>query len=266
MLNIPLKKAMTQGYLYVEEHESMGKALGVLRERQISCLFVLKNDLPVGIITERKIMEKAVKGVDILTASVKDIMSGPLLTLYRHNTIAEACELMTKQEIRHIGIIDENGRLRGSITPGNILNMMGSDSFSSAALVKEIMYPNIVLAQRDSNLKQAGIELLEKRSCCAIVMEDNRPIGLVSEKDAARCLSFGQKIETIILGKIMSSPVITVQELDTVAQGVVTLRTHHIHRAVVVNSEGEVVGTLAQNSFVRNIETVLDKKLQSRSY
>jgi predicted transcriptional regulator len=63
MLNISLKNIMTQGYFYVEEHESMGKALGVLRDRHISFLFVLKDDLPVTIITERKVMERAVKGM-----------------------------------------------------------------------------------------------------------------------------------------------------------------------------------------------------------
>ncbi len=266
MLNISLKNIMTQGYFYVEDHESMGKALGVLRDRHISFLFVLKNDFPTGIITERKVMEKAVKGMDLLTSSVKDVMSAPLLALQPEDTIAEACRFMSKHEIRHIGVVNGDGRLKGSVTPGNIVNMLSSDSFSSSALVKDIMYKNIVLIQPQSNLKEAGIEMLEKRSCCAIVMEDEMPVGLVSEKDAARALSYGQTIATIPLNKIMSTPVVSVKETDSIAEGIITLRHHRIHRAVVKNQEDRVVGTLALNNMVHNIDIVLNKKLASYSF
>ena len=266
MLKINLKNVMTKGYLYVEEHDSMGKALAVLRDRRISCLFVLKDDMPVGIITERKIMEKAIKGVDLLAAGVKDVMSGPLLSLQPSNTIAEACDFMTKHEIRHIGIVDAGGRLKGTVTPCNIVNLLSSDSFSSSALVGDIMFSNTVLEKPESNLKQAGIAMLEKRSCCAIAMEGDTPVGIVSEKDAARALSFGQNIASITLDKIMSRPVVTIREMDTVAEGIITLRNHCIHRAVVLNSQGKVAGTFALNNLVQNIKKVLNSKLESRSF
>jgi len=266
MLNISLKTIMTQGYYYVEENESMGKALGVLRDRHISFLFVLKDDMPIAIITERKVMEKAIKGMNLLTSTVNEVMSSPLLALQPDNTIAEACDFMKNHEIRHIGIVDAHGKLKGSVTPGNIVNMLSSDSFSSSAQVKDIMFTNVVLEQPDSNLKQAGIAILEKRSCCAIVMKDDLPVGLVSEKDAARALSYGQNIETIYLDRIMTTPVVTVQATDSIVEAIITLRSYHIHRAVVLNSEKKVVGTVALNNMVQNIDTVLNKKLMSRSF
>jgi predicted transcriptional regulator len=266
MLNTSLKNIMTQGYFYVEDHESMGKALGVLRDRHISFLFVMKNDFPTGIITERKVMEKAVKGMDLLTSSVKDVMSAPLLALQPEDTITEACRFMSEHQIRHIGIVDGQGRLRGSVTPGNIVNMLSSDSFSSSAQVQDIMYKNIVLVQPESNLKDAGIEMLEKKSCCAIVMQEGTPAGLVSEKDAARALSYGQNIATIPLNKIMSTPVVTIKDTDSIAECIITLRHHRIHRAVVQDREEAVVGTIALNNMVQHIDIVLDKKLASRSF
>ncbi len=266
MFNISLRSVMTQGYFYVEDHESMGKALGVMRDRHISFLFVLKNDMPVGIITERKVMERAIKGIDLLTASVQDVMSSPLLSMHPSDSIEDACEFMKKNQIRHIGIVSEEGRIQGSVTPGNIVNMVSSDSFSSSALVKDIMYTNIVLEKPDSSLKQTGISILEKKTCCAIVMDGDAPIGLVSEKDAVSALSYGQNIAAITLNKIMTSPVVTVQEMDTIAQGIITLRAHRIHRAVVKNNDNRVVGTFALNNLVDNIDLVFNKKLMSRSF
>ena len=173
---------------------------------------------------------------------------------------------MTKHEIRHIGIVDVSGRLKGTVTPGNIVNLLSSDSFSSSALVGDIMFSNTVLEKPESNLKQAGIAMLEKRSCCAIVMEGDTPVGIVSEKDAARALSFGQNIAAIKLDKIMSKPVVTIREMDTVAEGIITLRNHCIHRAVVLNNQDKVVGTFALNNLVQNIKKVLSNKLESYSF
>ncbi len=257
MLNTLLNKVMTKGFLYVEEHDAAGKALGVMRDMRISCVFVLRDDIPVGIITERKLMERVVKGVNIFNSKAKDVMSGPLVTLTPENTIADACELMGEKEIRHLGIVDSYGKLRGTVTPSNIVNLLGFESFSSIATVKDVMYPNLVLIEENTNLKEAAKSILEKKSCCAIVMSEGYPVGVVSEKDVSRCFGFGQNIETTSVDKVMSKPVIGVEEKDTVAQAIITLRQHRVHRLVVYNAQGKVSGILALNSLVRNIGKIL---------
>ncbi|MBM9605196.1 CBS domain-containing protein [Desulfopila inferna] len=257
MLNDPLRNVMTQGYLYVEEYQSAGKALGVMRDMRISCVFVLQDNKPSGIITERKIMKIAVSGSDVCTAAVKDVMSSPLISLTPEHTIGDACALIAEKEIRHLGIVDTAGRLKGTVTSSNIVNLMGSESFSSTALVRDVMFPNLVLLEEKSNLKEAGSAILEARSCCAIVMSEGYPVGIVSEKDVVRCLGFGQNISSVTLDRVMSKPVIGVEEKDTIAQAIITLRRHRIHRLVVYNDQGRVSGILALNGLVRNIHKIL---------
>ncbi|MFN2352964.1 MAG: CBS domain-containing protein [Desulfopila sp.] len=98
---------------------------------------------------------------------------------------------------------------------------------------------------------------LEKKTCCAVVMKDNKAIGVVSEKDAANSLSFGHNIAKVTLDKIMSSPVISVQDKDSIAQAIITLRRHRIHRVIAYNSVGQISGILALDGLVRNIEKIL---------
>jgi len=257
MLNISLKDVMTQGYLYVEERQFTGKALGVMRDMHISCVFVMRNNTPTGIITERRIMGRALTGINLYTAPVTEIMSRPLLSLTPENTIQEACDFMTKHEIRHLGIVDAYGNLKGTVTPGNIVNLMGTESFSSTALVKDVMHTNLVFEEESSTLKEAAAAIILQKTCCAIVMNNGYPVGVVSEKDVARCLGYGQDISGIRLNKIMSTPVIGVEETDTIAQGLITLRKHHIHRVLVYNKEGKVSGILALGGLVENIQKVL---------
>jgi CBS domain-containing protein len=249
---------MTQGYFYVEEHQSAGKALGVMRDMRISCVFVLRNDKPCGIITERKIMAKALNGGDIFSASVRDMMSSPLISLSPDNTIEEACDLIAEKQIRHLGIVDNDGMLKGTVTPSNIVNLMGTESFSSIAQVKDVMHSDIVFLDEDATLKEAGEAILDSHSCCAVVMSEGYPTGVVSEKDIVRCLGYGQNIGAITLDKVMSKPVIGIEEKDTITQAIITLRRHRIHRVIVYNEKGKVSGILALNGLVRNIKKILN--------
>ena len=259
MLNVLLKDAMTQGYLYVEEHQAAGKAMKVMRDMHISSVFVMKYDRPVGVITERKIIEKAVQGIDLFTATAKDVMSSPVIQLCVDNTVGEACKLMKEKEFRHLAVVDDTGYLKGTITSSNIVNLMGSESFSSIAQVKDVMYPNVVIGKKDTDLKDIASELLELRTCCGIVMnEEDTPIGIVSEKDITNCIGFGHNINKVKLEKIMSTPVIGIHEKDSVAQAIITLRRHRIHRLVCYNYQGQVSGILALGGLARNIEKVLN--------
>lgn len=258
MLNVLLKDAMTQGYLYVEEHQAAGKAMKVMRDMHISSVFVMRYDRPVGVITERKIVEKAVQGVDLFSATAKDVMSSPVIQLGVNNTVGEACKLMKEKEFRHLAVVDDLGSLKGTITSSNIVNLMGSESFSSIAQVKDIMYPHVVFGKKESILKDVAYELLEKRTCCAIVMSENAPIGIISEKDITNSIGFGHRIDKVKLEKIMSTPIIGIHDKDSVAQAIITLRRHRIHRLVCYNYEGQVSGILSLAGLARNIETVIN--------
>lgn len=256
MLREPLKNVMTQGYLYVNPEQAAGKALGVMRDMRISSVFVLDGDKPVGIVTERKIVEKAISGVNLFFTTVATIMSSPLIALTADKTVGDACNLMKEREIRHIGVVDQGFRLVGTLTPGNIVNLLGMESFSSTATVKDVMHAEVVTVQESTSLKEAMQAIFTRKTCCAVVMKEGYPAGVVSEKDATRCLGFGNNIHTTPVHKVMGKPVIGIDQKDSVAQAIITMRRHRIHRLVVYGNNG-VCGILSLNNLVRNIETIL---------
>lgn len=257
MLNVLLKNVMTQGYLFVEEDQAASKALAVMRDMRISCVFVLRGDLPVGIITERAVLGHSIIGVDLFSARVKDIMTTPLIALTPDNTVNDACKLIAKKMIRHIAIVDHHGFLKGAITLSNIVNQMGSESYSSSLRVRDVMHSNIVFKEDSANLKQTATEMFETKNNCAIISNGDFPVGIVSEKDIVHCLCYGQNPDNISVDRIMSSPVIGLQEGDSVAQSIITLRKHRIHRLIVYNDHGRVSGVLSLIDLVKNMEKIL---------
>jgi len=94
-----------------------------LRTNSFSCLVILENERPIGIITERGLM-----GIlsDLLgeesweSLIVKRFMSAPV-TIDEDRTLIEAVDLMAMEKIRHAPITDVSGKLVGIITQSDII-------------------------------------------------------------------------------------------------------------------------------------------------
>ena len=97
-------------------------------EKQISCVVVFENNVPVGILTERDITrtvaEKPVFKKDI---KVSDIMTTGLVTLNVDAACSDALTMLKQQKIRRCVIVDANKELCGVITQTDLLRAHARD-------------------------------------------------------------------------------------------------------------------------------------------
>ena len=86
----------------------------------IGAVIVIEKGKPVGIITEKDVLEKGIlnKNIDKITA--KEIMSKPLISIENDHFIKEALDLMRKHQIRRLAVT-ENGMLIGIVTERRLL-------------------------------------------------------------------------------------------------------------------------------------------------
>jgi len=90
----------------------------------IGAVVIVEDSLPVGLITERDIIESILKWYNKPSErSARDIMSSPMITVERDATIREALELMKEKGVRRLGVT-ENGRLIGIVTERRLLDVM----------------------------------------------------------------------------------------------------------------------------------------------
>lgn len=256
MLDTPLAEVMTQGYLYVEEHQATAKALAVMRDMNISCMYVMRESIPTGIITERTIVRQSLSGKDLFTAPASSVMSRPLITLTPEHSVLEASDFMIDKAIRHLGIVDSYGNLRGTVTPGNIVNMMDPEKYSASISVKEVMSTPPVTVKRNWTLEKTAAAIAENNDCCAVIMDGSHAVGIISEKDIARCIGYGEDINTYPLERIMSKRVIGVDETDSISDAILTMRRHHIQRVMVFNEDISITGFLSLGGLIHCIRTI----------
>jgi CBS domain-containing protein len=103
----------------VEDTTSIQEVAKKMKDRAVSSLVVVDtNGQPVGIVTERDIIIKVcINDVPTSTVISKEIMSTPLITIKGSSSTSTAAEMMIKNNVRHLLVIDDDNDRIGIITP-----------------------------------------------------------------------------------------------------------------------------------------------------
>jgi signal-transduction protein with cAMP-binding, CBS, and nucleotidyltransferase domain len=100
---------------------SAREAADAMKARAVGSLVVLRDGAPVGIVTDRDLLERVVAGgKDAASIAVSEVMSHPLRAAKPGYTLEQVVELMSTYGIRRIPVV-ENGELAGIIALDDIL-------------------------------------------------------------------------------------------------------------------------------------------------
>ncbi|MAU72775.1 MAG: nucleotidyltransferase [Pseudozobellia sp.] len=109
-----------------------------MTKKKVGAMLILKNKLPIGIITDKDIRNKIATGEFPITAKAKDIMSSPVITYPKKMTLAQAQMAMMKSGISHLCITSDgtpNSEAIGIISKHDIMLELGNNP---AVLMKAI--------------------------------------------------------------------------------------------------------------------------------
>jgi len=106
----------------IEEISSVQEAAKKMKDRDVSSLLVIDVDgKPQGLVTERDLVRKVcVNDASTRTVTSKEIMSSPLITIKSNSTPSAAADMMLKNNVRHLLVVDDKSKSNepiGIITP-----------------------------------------------------------------------------------------------------------------------------------------------------
>ncbi len=84
------------------------------------CIFVIEDSQLLGIFTLADIVRIMVYGVNLEKVKIGEIMRKPVVTLKRDFDINTTLSLMSKQNVRHLAIVDDEGQLLEIVTAESI--------------------------------------------------------------------------------------------------------------------------------------------------
>ena len=116
-----VRDVMTTNVKTARPFSTVRDAVEKMNRFGIGSLVVIKEDRPVGIVTERDVMRRIVEPFfDLSIAKVKDIMSTQLVTIRGDVGVEEAASLMVKKKIKKLPVVEDE-RLVGMITSMDIM-------------------------------------------------------------------------------------------------------------------------------------------------
>ena len=111
-----VRDIMTKNMVMIDHDKTALEAAKIMAEKGISSLFVVKDNHPIGIVTERDFIKKiCARELSITQVKMSDIMSKILTTADPNTPIEVAIQRMVNHKIRRLPIM-ERGKLVGIIT------------------------------------------------------------------------------------------------------------------------------------------------------
>lgn len=121
-----IRDIMQKKVITVESQKSSLDAAKILKEKDISFLVVINQNVPVGIITERDLVRKIVaENKDPSKTPISDIMSHKFRSVEPTTEIEDAVQKMLNYNIRRLVVL-ENNKLVGVVTQTDLTGYLRS--------------------------------------------------------------------------------------------------------------------------------------------
>lgn len=111
------------------ESESVASTAKIMSTYNIGSVVVVKDDIPVGIFTERDLVQRVVaKDIEPEKITVGEVMTKNLITVGADKSLGSVYHIFVTKHIRHIPVV-ENGHLVGIVSQKDLAKVIDEQLF-----------------------------------------------------------------------------------------------------------------------------------------
>ena len=173
------------------------------------------------------------------------------ITITPNTSILEAIEVLQKFRISRLVVIDKNQNPVGLITEKDILRSLfplGSKPLGSTQ-VNDAMSKNLITVNKNSSIYQCAKLMKDNNISSVVVLRDDRSLeGIITKTDLVFNFLI-QETKSLVVSKIMSERVITVEPGDALYLVESILLNNKISRVPVVKNQN-LVGIITYRDFI----------------
>jgi CBS domain-containing protein len=222
---------------------------------------------------------------DPLAQPVQDVMRTEVVTVTPKTPLTEVVTLLLQKGYRSLPVVDENGRLQGIITDGDLLrraglaarldwqaNLSAADWQQQLAALRvpsasaaDLMTTPVITVPTTAPLRQAVQQMVahQLKRLPVVASDNGRLIGWISRIDILRTIEYHQALTAVELEQpltgatiadLMYRDVPTVTPQATLEEILRALEHDRRRRAVVVDAERRVLGIISDGDLLRRTQ------------
>jgi len=137
-----------------------------------------------------------------------------------------------------------------------------TDSLKSIT-VGSIMTPNVITVKEKQTLREGAKFMYQHNIGGLIVLMDissnesseiDKPIGIITERDIARLVSFSSNLSTEVpISEVMSKSLITINQNSSIKEATDLMQQNNIRRLPILDNKGKLVGIITAKDILRSI-------------
>ncbi|MFA5524720.1 MAG: CBS domain-containing protein [Tissierellales bacterium] len=114
---------------------------------------------------------------------IREIMKSPAISVKPEETIGEALEIMYRDKINGMPVIDQAYNLLGIVVRADIYRFLIEPGHYRSCPVEWVMTKEVEKVEIDEDIKEAAIRLRKKNVIALPVMDGDKTVGVISIED-----------------------------------------------------------------------------------
>ena len=252
-LRRPLHTLASRPVVTLPREATLRDAARCLNSRRISFAPVLDAEgKALGVITEAQLLRASQQGLSPDTRV--DSQLQPAATAPGQLQAEEAYRLCLTRNVSHLLVLDEQGRLDGVVSETDFRCLLNLEVLTGRHRVRSVMQPVAPTLPPQATLAQARALMAQQPEAGVVVLEGQRPVGVLTLRDLTRQVAEDTLAqERPLLSDWMSQPVHTIAPDASLNEAAARMLALGIRHLVVVDDRGEFQGVLSEHDLTRTM-------------
>ncbi|HJU13735.1 MAG TPA: CBS domain-containing protein [Candidatus Nitrosotalea sp.] len=248
---------------------TINDALFLMQKNDIKRIVVVKDNFPIGIVTERDIgrfleKDKTTKPLDKIP--IQNVMTINLVTIPAddEDVPTQSAIRMDTFQISSVIVVDNDGKLVGIITKSDLTRNFAS-LYGRVYRVEDYMSKRIITCRKSDSLYFA-LDMLNKNKVSRLVVTDHEgnPIGVITYDTFLRNSGFfkankstrdyllpSRNAKDMKVGDLIANELLTVEMEDDLATAAKLMTDYKVSGIPVVDRKGSLEGIVSSTDIVK---------------
>jgi signal transduction histidine kinase len=246
--------------LVLPSHTQALHAVQLMSQSSMSCIIVADGEMDdrqvVGIFTERDLVRASAQAKHLHLLKLSDLMTTPVVTQVREH-ITDLFDLLQpfrQHGIRHLPIVSLTGNPIGIVSQESLRQALRPGDLLRLRRVDEVMTSAVIQAMPQDSIQKVAFQMAHHKVSCLVVTEDDRPVGIITERDLVRFQALQLDLATTQARTVMSAPLYPITLKDSLWKANETMRNLRVRRLVVTQPTGRLAGIITQTDIVKTLD------------